>query len=63
MTEAPFTVITPQQKVSGYLECCGTVVVHRNYEIISKLDDGNYVARNPKIVLLEAELRRATGDV
>lgn len=53
-----FVRITPEQKQSGYMKLDGAIARPWSYLIISKNDDGTYVARNPEVDAADDERTR-----
>lgn len=45
--------LTPEQYENGWLLKVGDVVIHRDFEIVRRLPDGNVLVREPSI---EAEI-------
>ena len=61
-TTEPWLIVTPRQVKEGWIKRQGSAlgkggVTHerREYEVIKKLEDGNYQVRNPALTLLEEE--------
>ena len=53
MTTAPWKLVTPEQLAKGWLENIDGCVRQRSFCVVRRLADGNYVVRNPELVLLE----------
>lgn len=48
-TEPKMRVVTPEQYRQGYLEKIGDQVIDRDFTLIRKLPDGNYLVHEPTL--------------
>jgi len=55
MTTPPWRIVTPKQANEGWAEIKDGVVTHRDFVVLKKLEDGNFVVRNPELILLEED--------
>lgn len=55
-TTEPWMVVTPERLKQGWVEY-GHAPRHREFDVIAKLEDGDYVVRNPRLVVAEEEMR------
>lgn len=56
-TTPPWKVVTPEQVKQGWMEIRGVTPVHHDYIVLNKLDNGNYVVRNPELWILEHPIK------
>ncbi len=53
-TTPPWLIVTPEQLKKGWIEMRGVTPIHREFLIIKKREDGDYVVRNPALIMLES---------
>lgn len=56
MTTPPWKLVTPEQLKMGWMEMRGVTPIHHNYLVIKVMPDGNYVVKNPEVIMAEHPL-------
>lgn len=55
MTTPPWKVVTPREYRDGWYELNGMTATRRDYIMLGRTPDGDYVVRNPELQMLEEE--------